>query len=418
MYLRLDKFNDLGKLIYNKLQRVTSSGRFIPQIDGLRFIAIFSVFMFHVNEIIAMKDKSTYVDSPDDHALLRTYLSHGNYGVQLFFAISGFILALPFVQHYLTGVQRPSTKQYFLRRLTRLEPPYIVVMVTLFLYIVFIQHKYTFGQLIPSLLASLTYTHNFFFGRDILPLVNPVAWTLEIEVQFYILAPLLAAFFFKSGKAITRRIKIIAVILLFIVLQNLYVFPFRWLYDQIQFFLLGFLLADIYVEPLNFQISKWQSVFCGIFTLFSMWLYVPTSNDPFIQRIGWGIAFPTMIFIFYYLTMFTPFWKKLFSKKILVILGGMCYTIYLIHSPIISITTNYLVKYQFSQWYMLNYIFLSIILIIATLVGSSLFFVLIERPCMQKDWYRKFFFWHRDLQSINQLNMNMLVEKEEVRENT
>ncbi|WP_317166167.1 acyltransferase [Chitinophaga sp. Ak27] len=380
--------------------------------DGLRFIAIFSVFIFHVSEILNVKDKSIYYDAMCANSIWKTYISHGGYGVQLFFAISGFILALPFVQHYLAGAKQPVMKQYFLRRLTRLEPPYILIMILLFVYIVFLQHKYTFNQLLPSLLASLTYSHNFFYGADILPIVNPVAWTLEIEVQFYILAPLLAAFFFKSHNAYARRIKIISAILVFIVIQQLYVFKFRWLYDQMQFFLLGFLLADLYVEPLNLQVSKWSAIISGALSLFGIWLYRPEARDPFLWKVGWGVALPVMIFVLYYLALFTIFWKNIFSKKFLVVIGGMCYTIYLIHGPIISIVANYLLKYQFSKWSPINYLIISVVFSLITLGASCLFFIVVERPCMQKDWYKRLLFLRKNVIVPARLNTNALAEVE------
>jgi len=46
--------------------------------------------------------------------------------------ISGFILAAPFVGHYLHDKKRVNLGSYFIRRLTRLEPPYVIVMVMFF----------------------------------------------------------------------------------------------------------------------------------------------------------------------------------------------------------------------------------------------------------------------------------------------
>ena len=46
------------------------------------------------------------------------------------------------------------------------------------------------APLLPHLLASLGYVHNIVYGVP--STINVVAWSLEIEVQFYILAPALA----------------------------------------------------------------------------------------------------------------------------------------------------------------------------------------------------------------------------------
>ena len=68
------------------LRRITTQQRFIPQIDGLRFVAIASVVFFH---IYAALERGA-LPQP---ILLDTDLPKR--GVELFFAISGFILGVP-----------------------------------------------------------------------------------------------------------------------------------------------------------------------------------------------------------------------------------------------------------------------------------------------------------------------------------
>jgi len=38
--------------ILKKFGRITSSGDFVPEIDGLRFFAVISVVLFHINEYL------------------------------------------------------------------------------------------------------------------------------------------------------------------------------------------------------------------------------------------------------------------------------------------------------------------------------------------------------------------------------
>ena len=56
------------------------------------------------------------------------WVEHLRRGVELFFIISGFILGLPFAKQYLAGGKQVRLGAYFLRRLTRLEPPYILIL--------------------------------------------------------------------------------------------------------------------------------------------------------------------------------------------------------------------------------------------------------------------------------------------------
>src|SRR5438094_3364218 len=102
-------------------RRITTSGNYIPEIDGLRFIAIFAVVLHHV---------ALYVTTLDNRP--EGIFELGTRGVELFFAISGFVLAAPFASQYLCGRPRVRLGQYFLRRLTRLEPPYLLALLIIF----------------------------------------------------------------------------------------------------------------------------------------------------------------------------------------------------------------------------------------------------------------------------------------------
>ncbi|MFM7487074.1 MAG: acyltransferase family protein [Cytophagales bacterium] len=94
-------------------KRITSSGNFIPEIDGLRFIAIASVVLYHLSGFITTKDLNEYVDTIN-YSFLEHFLSHGHLGVPLFFTISGFILGMPFAKFHVTKENRISIKQSFL----------------------------------------------------------------------------------------------------------------------------------------------------------------------------------------------------------------------------------------------------------------------------------------------------------------
>src|SRR5581483_4845753 len=114
--------------------------------------------------------------------------------------------AAPFAAHHLLGARRVSLKAYYWRRVTRLEPPYLLAMLLCFLTLVFYWGQ-SARALWPHLLASMFYLHNIvYYSPDTMGFstINPVAWSLEIEVQFYILAPLLACVFLIRHKWLRR----------------------------------------------------------------------------------------------------------------------------------------------------------------------------------------------------------------------
>jgi len=80
-------------------QRVTSQGGHVREIDGLRFIALAMVVLLHLNHYVVL---DATVDLRPDPAtsVLGRLLDQGDFGVQVFFAISGFILSVPFARRH------------------------------------------------------------------------------------------------------------------------------------------------------------------------------------------------------------------------------------------------------------------------------------------------------------------------------
>lgn len=133
-------------------RRVITDGKnYMPEIDGLRFLAIFTVIIYHIAILVSIKN-----NIPITNKLLMPFLTGGQ-GVQVFFIISGFILTLPFASKYPKG-EKISLRDYFYRRLTRLEPPYIITLLLFFCIIIYIG-KHSFFSLIDNLVASIFYVH-------------------------------------------------------------------------------------------------------------------------------------------------------------------------------------------------------------------------------------------------------------------
>lgn len=373
-------------------KRITSSGSFIPEIDGLRFIAIFSVVLFHINEFLTVKDVTRYADSTD-YSLLKYFISHGHLGVPLFFVISGFILGLPFARFYLAGGKPVSLKKYFIRRLTRLEPPYIIVMTILLFGAVYVAKILTLEKGIISYLASIIYSHNIIFP-EVLPELNGAVWSLEVEVQFYVLAPLMAYVFSVNSFKI-RRFTIIFTAVLFAA-ANHSIFssmPFISLINYFQYFLTGFLLADLFVSGSGLLPKTKFDFLIGLFFFILIWLYTDENLDTDLKKFSWEMIRLTSIFFFYYYVLFHKIFRFL-SFRLITNVGGMCYTIYLIHASVISLFGNYICRISFSQYSYINVPVYTIILLLLVLSVSSVFFLLVERPCMDQNWYKKIFRRH------------------------
>ena len=370
---------------FSRFRRVTSTGRFLPFIDALRFLAIVPVLLTHIFSFIVLKKNYT---QSSISSWWWIPIKNGGNGVQLFFAISGFILALPFISYYL-GIsdKQVSLKKYFLRRITRLEPPYIISMVFFFVLLV-VTHKYTFDVLFPHLIASLLYVHNIVYGKG--SDINTVAWSLEVEVQFYILAPLLFIVF--KRKQLTRRLIILFLIILFASLNSFFNIYYRSLPGQFQFFLIGVLAADFFVSQKNDGfLSKFNHPL--IFAICLVLLFFIKYNSGFTYQILFLLTLFTL-----FLCSVTPLVRNRFLKNnVVTFFGGMCYSIYLIHYPLISFIGNKLLAKITADSFTKQFLLYFIIIVPIILMCSVGFYLLFERPFMDKNWYKKIiFFKHKN----------------------
>ena len=368
----------IGKWLYGIFGRKTSGGKYIPELDGIRFFALLSVVMYHVYKHYFEKNVSA--GTHDNSVFIFAHAVMGNFsrGLELFFAISGFILAVPFASFYIKKTGKPRLIEYFLRRVTRLEPPYILSLI-LFFILNYVTHHNSLEELVPHFIASFFYCHNIVYP-GILPLINGVTWSLEVEVQFYILAPLLAYIFIFRDK-LKRRFLLIGLIIFFIVLNNTVHFGVVTILNYFHFFFIGFLIADYYVEGDFNSLLKTNLFFeflIGVVFLAGLF-YFPNGK-------AGGFILPLSIFFFVYMCLFSRFWKAVANIKTLTVIGGMCYSVYLLHVYIIALADRvnigqYIHAGPYAKFFIHSTICLALILFI-----SSFFFLLIEKPCMDKNW--------------------------------
>jgi len=366
----------------DRFRRITSTDAFIPEIDGLRFFAIIPVMMLHVYKHY----QRLFPDRVDEiiNQPFHTILDFSGLGVEVFFVISGCILGMPFASHALLGTRKVNIKKYFIRRLTRLEPPFILCILGIY-FVHFFAVKGGFdGFTIPHLMATLTYTHEFIYGAW--STINPVTWSLEAEVQFYIFAPLLASLFL-IRKKLQRRLIITGIIIVWTTIRaytynvfNTYHLGNSALY-YICLFLTGFLFADCLLLDLKNKTKNyyWDVVcllsICGIF------IFAWTYNQPVKY-----LLFLMSIFLFFVSVFKSVIGNRFFTSKIITTIGGMCYSLYLLHYPLIVFLLPYTLKIQLFDDIRWNLLVQMIILIPLIIVLVSLFFLTIERPCMRKDW--------------------------------
>lgn len=367
--------------LWGRLSRVTSSGAFIPEVDGLRFLAIAPVVIFHVRNYLTAHPVAAYAEPPGlDWAGRVT--QHGHYGVQLFFIISGFVLALPFAKSYMGG-EPVGIRRYFVRRLTRLEPPYVIVMVASFVLLLLVRGDDASG-LWPRLAAGLFYLHGVTYAE--LNPVNLVAWSLEVEVQFYLLMPLLA-FVFAVRRAALRRALVVCAGAACVALQAAFIQEggrLHWsLANYLQYFLAGFLLADLYLSRAGRRPERgfaWDAV-----SLVGWPALILVCESPGLAR----AAFAPLALLLFCAAFGGRLTNRLVTLRGVTVVGGMCYTIYLIHFQLLSAFEKVSGGASFTRHFSVNLLLHVVMFTPVLLASAGVFFLLVEKPCMRHDWPRR-----------------------------
>jgi peptidoglycan/LPS O-acetylase OafA/YrhL len=123
----------------------------------------------------------------------------GFVGVHMFFVLSGYLLFRPYAAAMLAGRSLPDTRNFYLRRMIRIVPPYIISLLC------FVLLREISGTKPPSawnITAHAMLIFNYFPSLDFFS-INGVYWSLAIEIQFYLMLPvvcLIAARAFQSRK--------------------------------------------------------------------------------------------------------------------------------------------------------------------------------------------------------------------------
>jgi len=172
----------------------------IPVLDGLRGLAVIWVALFH---FVVLRAGDTWVDALHGMPALDALVRSGYLGVDLFFLLSGFLLALPWIAHANAGLPPPSTAAFYVRRARRILPAYYVQLALAFLVALplLLGVGYWRKDLYVYLWNGVAHA---LFLQGTSPLtsgsmrVNGALWTLPIEVQFYLLLPLAMPLFIRA----------------------------------------------------------------------------------------------------------------------------------------------------------------------------------------------------------------------------
>ena len=332
----------------------------------------------------------------------------GFLGVDIFFVLSGFLITKIY-QNY-------TLKKYIINRAKRLLPAYFIsLLFTIFLSFIFLNLK-EFNEVIREYFFAITFLSNFGFwiknsyfnNTNFYPLLH--FWSLAIEVQFYIIYPLIFYFLFKK-KFLIITFLLLSLLCCIIILNispktAFYLLPFR-----IWEFIFGVLITKININKKYINLKINYLIFIPIiYICFTKTTYESHSfyiGHPGLKSIL--ICFLTSLIILLKLPEinFIKLLNILFEK-----IGLISYSLYLYHFPII-IFFNY-IPYEGNKYNLLDYKYI-LILLPLILIPSILSYIFIEKYFKKKSLYFIFCIFFLSLLSIillKNVKLNLYSEKE------
>ncbi len=183
---------------------IPSSGARLEGIEGLRAIAAGSVLVFHSWAFSAPPGQSV------DAGALTRFLPDLAFGVTLFFTLSGFLLYRPFAAAVLRAQPLPNIRKYLRNRALRILPAYWVVMLVSAVVLGSVLVPTGTGELEngalrdPDLLARSALFVQYYHAHTVLTGIGP-AWSLSVEVVFYLALPGLALLAWALGRGCASR---------------------------------------------------------------------------------------------------------------------------------------------------------------------------------------------------------------------
>jgi peptidoglycan/LPS O-acetylase OafA/YrhL len=260
----------------------------------------------------------------------------GYLGVDIFFVISGFLMYKIY-----ESLDTDKIQTFYLKRVSRLLPAYVFMSLLTLITFMFFVLPFERYSIVKQNLAASFFASNFYYWTENQYFVNsglkPILsfWSLALEMQFYLIFPLIIPFFRRSQKLIICTI--IASLFMNIILVNLSPeTAFFLLFSRLWEFLIGVLVC-MNLSALRKRINFSQN--SAFFVLFMLPVLIVCAGFVLTKR-----ELILNVLVVFYSAVIIVFGFILNRKSgpllsVLLNIGKYSYSIYLVHLPIISIVS-------------------------------------------------------------------------------
>lgn len=340
--------------------------RHLNSIDAIRGWAIFAVIVLHVG---------TYFVPP---AILVPVVHEGGRGVQLFFIASAFTL---FLSAYNRSTEHKPILNYFIRRFFRIVPLYYAAAL---FWTWFHQSPFFWGSSLSPTALEVAAVLLFVNGwhPNFIHLIVPGGWSVAVEMNFYLILPVLIARVLNYRQALRVAI-IVSIVGIVAGVTGYYLAPHIWMGDEVvnargyfagfwlpismPAFMAGMVMYFAWREGRLQALSTPIALFSALVAMVGVcYLHVPLKNILFIPLLS--------IFLLAVLRLEPIFVVNLFSRY----LGRISYSAYFVHFLIIDLIVHFVPSFV-PETYRSFFLMLALTLVL-TIAFSEITFRLVEEP--------------------------------------
>ncbi len=357
-----------------------------PELDSLRGIAALIVVIHHSLLAWALLADRLSFPTVRRHPLDLLYPLHaGHEAVLLFFILSGFVLALP----YLRGTHQPYMR-YLAQRTFRIYGPYLVALGISVALAAHFHGRHGLGPWVDAFWAHpvepwSVLGHILFVGPIDTRLYNNVIWSLVYEMRISIIFPALALLVLALR---ARASLLLAVAFTGVAMAAAYhssplstTFNLMMTFRFAAYFVVGILLAK-YLDPIErWYVSQTRTtkvIFGSVaFVAYNLCFRVGAYYDKHLWMefvLEWGSVLGAAAFLV--IGLHARFARRILQSAVARFLGRISYSLYLIHAPILVVFAITMHN-RVSPWLQFPAV------LITSLTAAYLFSMLVEEPFMR-----------------------------------
>lgn len=358
----------------------------IPELDGIRALAIILVLLYHFG--LAYRDMygSFFRQVMPDPMV--NLLNNGWLGVDLFFVLSGFLI----MRHLLNqpgGSGLANLRVFYFKRMLRTFPLYYAIIL---LIVMGVMPSPMQAITLQELMIHVLFLQDYLGTRILDPL-----WSLATEEKFYLLSPLLAAFLMQ--KSASKGLWILLGLLAFIVTLRVWMLAqesgpvghnaFFWQFRAPFHYAVAGILAGVLLAWMTARTQLKPHPLLILFSVVTTVIIMTTTNTIKMTDLQWLNGIHVLMTVNFMIWVWAAQqhsgsrWMKWLTGRILRIIAVLSYALYLVHNAVFPWVYQWHKKWVMSETAWVHALTFFIIYLVLSCLISLMLHYLIEKPFLR-----------------------------------